>query len=127
MRALILGHLWASANTIAGLIVALAGATPAGCDGVCLLFVARRRGPVAWFFRSSGMAAFTWGAVVVVAEPHHLERVRLIRHEHRHVAQQLVLGPLMPIAYGLCSLVAWLAGGDAYYDNALERDARAHE
>jgi hypothetical protein len=59
MRALILGHLWASANTIAGLIVGLVGATPAGCDGVCLLFVARERGPAAWFFRRFGMAAFT--------------------------------------------------------------------
>jgi hypothetical protein len=35
--------------------------------------------------------------VVVVAEPHHLGLERLLRHEHRHVAQQLVLGPLMPI------------------------------
>jgi hypothetical protein len=123
----ILGHLWAVPNTLAGLAIGLACATFAGWDGTCLRFVSRPSGPTAAFFRRFGMAAFTWGAVVVVATPSHLERPRLLRHERRHVTQQLVFGPLMLPAYGLASLWALVRGGDPYRDNVFERDARAAE
>lgn len=48
-----------------------------------------------------------------------------ILHESRHVFDCLILGPIMPLAYGLASAVAVIMGGDAYRDNWFEKRARA--
>jgi hypothetical protein len=46
-------------------------------------------------------------------------------HERVHVTQCEVWGPLFLPAYAASSMVAWARGGDAYRDNAFEREAWA--
>lgn len=45
-------------------------------------------------------------------------------HELVHVRQAMQWGVLLPVAYGLCSLWAWMQGRDAYTDNYFEIQAR---
>lgn len=53
---------------------------------------------------------------------------RILAHEQRHTAQQVWLGPLLPLLYVLCSLVLLCVPGKHwYYDNPFEIDARAAE
>jgi len=47
-------------------------------------------------------------------------------HEQAHVRQCKILGPLVLLAYPLCSLVAVMRGGHWYRDNWLEKQAREH-
>lgn len=48
----------------------------------------------------------------------------LFKHEREHTQQAKRLGPFWPLAYGLGSLVAWLAGTRWYQDNPFELAAR---
>lgn len=129
----LLGYLWSLPVTLAGLLVALVGgAVYVGTGYGALLFISptdsllRRH-----FFDRFGMAAFTWGAVIIRRTGQDLSSVivadRLYRHEAAHTRQAMVFGPLMPIAYGVCSLWAWVRGGNPYRDNALEAMARRAE
>lgn len=123
-----LGQAWALPISLAGVLVAyFGGARPLRREGPCFFWVARPGGLAASFFAASGMAAFTWGAVLVFREAGHLRDRRLVRHEMRHTQQAFWLGPLMPLAYGACALWAWVRGGHPYHDNALEADARRAE
>jgi hypothetical protein len=47
-------------------------------------------------------------------------------HALRHVHQSLVLGPLAPLAFAVCGAVAEVLGGEFYWDNWLEADAREY-
>lgn len=122
------GYLWALPVTLVGLLSALVGwARPFRVAGGALICCATPKGLWGRFFSSSGMAASAWGGVVFLAKESDLAIGRLMRHELRHFAQARLLGPLMPLAYGLGSLWAVIRGGNSYADNFLERDARAAE
>ena len=49
----------------------------------------------------------------------------VIVHELRHNVQQLILGLVFYLAYGVASLVALIRGKNGYLDNWFEVDARA--
>jgi hypothetical protein len=113
----LLGYIWSLPYGLVGLLLAAAfrlrGATElvtwrAGAlEVVC-------RGRFALRMQARGWSAFTLGWTILYwREPSGTIRM----HEHRHVDQALVLGPLFPLVY----LVLLVAG---YRRNPLERDAR---
>lgn len=119
------GNVWSSPLTVAGALLAAAGgARPSGVHHGALDWVAPRRGPLAWFFRTAGVRAFTWGATIVHRDAACLDDAALCRHERVHVRQCLVLGPLMPLAYAGSSLWELARGRHPYRDNWFERHAR---
>jgi hypothetical protein len=121
----LIGHVWAAPLTLAGAVLALlGGARPAGLRGGALDLVAPRRGPLAFFFRSTGVHAYTWGASIVYRDRECLAGAELCRHERVHVRQCLLLGPLMPLAYVGSSLWQLARGRHPYRDNWFEVQAR---
>lgn len=127
MRALrFLGLIWCLPWSVLGLLVAAVG------GGQLLRYSewgvelsARPGWLIAKVFDWTGTCGATWGCVVFYATPAPAERT--VRHERRHILQAMVLGPLFPVVYLLCSVFAMLSGGNAYRDNALEQDARQAE
>lgn len=115
--------LWASPNSVIGLVLALAfaavGARLRTVDGVLEVALAgRSRGG-----RSRlPFVAITFGHVVLGASPHDLERLRA--HEHVHVRQCERWGPLFLPAYLLAGAWQWARGRRAYRDNPFEVEAR---
>ncbi len=63
----------------------------------------------------------TLGHVVLGRDPAALDQSRA--HERVHVAQCERWGVAFLPAYACASALAWLRGGDAYFDNAFEREA----
>lgn len=121
------GFLCALPLSLLGLVLALAGGARPIWSGSFEVHLVGDRFVLAWFFRTFNVAAYTWGSVIVFASPLYSVTPWLLRHERRHVAQTFALGLLMPVAYGLASLVAALRGGHAYRDNWFEVDARRAE
>ncbi len=119
----VLGHIWAAPVTLAGLLFVCLGRARRLTGTV---YVATPGTVLAAFFTRYGVAAFTWGAVICFGAERYVTPTRLT-HERRHTTQAMCFGPLLPLAYGLCSLWALLHGRDAYRDNALEVDARGAE
>jgi len=89
------------------------------------LFANTGRGIIGLFSARLPVAAYTWGAVIVLERPGMAGDARLVAHELEHTRQSFALGPLMPVVYVLASLVAVLRGGHWYRDNRLEVAARA--
>jgi hypothetical protein len=69
-----------------------------------------------------GVAAITFGHVVLAVDAVALERTRA--HERIHVNQYERWGALFIPAYLAASLWAAVRGGDPYFDNPFERQAR---
>jgi len=67
------------------------------------------------------IAAITLGHVVLARSDDDVSTWRA--HERVHVAQWARWGLLFPLAYLGSSLLARLRGGDAYLDNAFEKEA----
>lgn len=67
--------------------------------------------------------AMTLGHVVIARDAAALDDTRA--HERVHVRQAECWGPLFVPAYLAASGIAWACGGQAYADNAFERDAWA--
>ena len=120
----ILGYIWAAPLSLLGLLVAYVGGARYRERQGALLFVARTGWPLAWFFRSFSVVAFTWGWVVVFRDPRALQNGRTLRHEMEHVRQAGLYGPFFPIAYGLASAWAAAHGQRPYADNFFEVQAR---
>ncbi len=121
----VLGYIWALPATVAGLLLALIIGQFRQVEGGAFQFVAR---PFAlWIMYRAGVGAFTWGGCTVFALQRIYEDAPSRRHELRHFAQARCLGVLIPLVYGVCSIVALIRGGSAYFDNALEVDARKAE
>lgn len=120
-----LGYLWSLPTTLLGLVLALGGlCRPYAFRGGAVWFrVTTRWSPWAWWW-AKRFAAITFGGCVIVSGE--LDDA-VVRHELRHFAQARVLGPLFLPVYLALSLWALIRGRDAYFDNALERDARAAE
>jgi hypothetical protein len=121
----LLRYLWASPNTLVGLVFAAAAITA----GRALLVdgVLEAHGPwLRWILRRvvplrGGALAITLGHVVIGRDRRALEATR--EHERVHVVQYERLGPLFIPAYFAASLWALTRGGHPYFDNAFERQA----
>jgi hypothetical protein len=131
MRARLLAlfaDLWAWPITAAGRLAARwGGAAWLRDTGGARWYVASERGLCGRFFAHFGFAAFAWGATVIVADASFLDSRPLVRHELEHVAQARRWGVLLPLAYVLAGCWAVLRGGQWYWDNYFERQARAAE
>jgi hypothetical protein len=124
----ILRHLWALPWTLVGLIAAVVAALGGGTarvqDGVIEVW----GGPLRGLPRSrlaGGIGAITLGHVVLATHERQMGWSR--RHERAHVLQYERWGPFLVPAYLLAALATHLRGGNGYFDNRFERDARAAE
>ena len=117
--------LWASPATAIGLVVGLAGLASRGGVQRRGRVIEFWGGAVTWLLRNAplvrGAAALTLGHVVLGVDREALDDTR--DHELVHIAQYERWGPIFLPAYGLCSLVLWLAGRQPYWDNPFERAA----
>lgn len=117
------GYVWASPNTMLGLailpLVLLSRGRARFHRGVLEL----HSGFAAWFLRNvaGGAGAMTLGHVIVARDRRMLEFTR--EHEHVHVGQYMVWGPLFLPMYGLSSFLCWRAGLNPYLENRFERVA----
>lgn len=124
-----LRYIWALPNTLLGLLfVPLALFTGGGLhvvDGVLELhsriisLILRKCLPV-----RGGISAMTLGHVILGQNRESLSLNR--RHEHAHVNQYEILGPMFLPVYLAASIWAWFMGKGAYHGNYLERKAREH-
>ena len=122
-----LRYLWTLPNTLIGAcfvpLAYLSGGRVKPVEGI--LEVHGRA--IAWLLRrfvplAGGAAAITLGHIVIGRDEADLERCR--SHEQAHVRQYERWGPFFLPAYFAAALVARLKGGDAYFDNPFERQAR---
>ena len=119
-------YVWASPNTLIGLMLVVVNALTNGRAEI-VAGVLEAHGPfMAWLLRRctllpGGVAAITFGHVVLGRDRETLGFCRT--HEHAHVRQYEVWGPVFIPAYLLASLWAWVNGRGAYEGNAFERAA----
>lgn len=120
-----LGMIWASPYTLLGLMIGLLGLCTGGRARIRGRAIEFYGGAVTWLVRhlpgGELTLAFTLGHTICGQTAASLDIAR--RHEMVHVRQFERWGPLMGPAYLLSSLVLWLAGRRAYYDNPFEREA----
>jgi hypothetical protein len=121
-----LRYAWASPATLVGLMVS-AIALVLGARARCIEGAIEVGGGrlAAWMRRlptSLRFGAVTFGHVILGLDDPTLAHCRV--HEHVHVRQYERWGIFLFPAYLAASLYAWLRGGDAYRDNAFEREAR---
>ena len=122
------GVAWAAPTTLVGLVLVAAARATGGEVQRVAGVVEASGGVVAWALRRGmhgGVLAMTLGHVVVGQDRDALEATR--RHERVHVRQARRWGLLFLPAYLAASVWAHLRGGDAYRDNAFEREAYAEE
>ena len=125
-----LGYLWALPNTLLGMPLVLAALASGGRVRLVEGVVEVHGRVIAWLLRRvvplpGGAQAITIGHVVLGRDAATLDRCR--RHEQAHVRQYERWGPFFLPAYFLASLLAFLRGGNPYWDNPFERDARRAE
>jgi hypothetical protein len=123
----IAAYVWAAPNTLLGLFAGLAvlsfggrvcvvGGTLEFYGGLLGSFISST--PPLFHFR-----AITFGHAILGVSAADLEAVR--QHEHVHVAQYEVWGPLFLPAYAASSIWQFMNGRHAYHDNFFERRAYA--
>lgn len=125
----LLRYVWAFPNTFLGLLfipfVLFSKGRVEIVDGVLEI----HGGFVSWFLRHCWpvrgyVAALTLGHVVLGYNKKCLTAYRF--HEHAHVRQCEILGPIFMPVYLAASIWAWFRGRGAYRGNYLERKAREH-
>jgi hypothetical protein len=118
----VLLYAWAAPTSLVGLLVGVLTLCSGGT-------VQRRRGTLEfhggfsrWSADAFHFSAMTLGHVIIGRDRLCLEICR--EHEQAHVRQVERWGAAFIPAYLLASLVARWQGGDFYWDNWFERDAR---
>ncbi len=123
----ILKYIWASPNSLFGLLVGLAGLMTGGKMQVIRGVVEFHGGFVRWLLRNSALGkstmAMTLGHTIIGQTAKTLEISR--DHEHVHVKQYGNWGPFFVPAYLFCSLYLWCVKRDPYLDNPFEVEAYA--
>lgn len=100
------------------------GARVARIDGVLEVSVSRQGARLAAMLRDLPFSAITFGHVIIGLNE--AELVRLRSHEHQHVKQYEIWGPLFFIAYPASSLAQRVRGRHPYWHNRFEVQARAN-
>ncbi len=122
----IAGYVWAAPASVVGVLVALLaagrGARVAVVDGVVEVVGTRLARALAHWAPRSGFHAITLGHVVIGTSPAALAQCRA--HEQVHVRQYEYFGVLFFVLYAASSVLEWMRGHDAYWDNHFERHAR---
>ena len=124
----ILRYLWASPNTLIGLIAALLSRLTGGSWAIHTGVIEAHGGLtstllLSWSPLNGGIAAITFGHVVLGVNEATLDVTR--DHERVHVRQYERWGPLFIPAYLLASFWQWWQGNAPYRDNPFEVEARA--
>jgi hypothetical protein len=125
LRALI--YLWASPTTAVGLLVLVIASMRGRVRAQVIDGVLELHGePIAFLLTdctllAGGASAMTLGHVVLGQDATLLVLTR--EHERVHVRQCERWGPLFIPAYLGCSLLLWLRGREAYFNNPFEREA----
>lgn len=126
MRCRPLAYLWASPNTLLGLLAVPPTLLTGGRVRVVRGAVEVRGGFARFVLRHLlfiDAAALTLGHVILGRDADALDRAR--DHEHVHVRQYERWGPMFLPAYLLSSLLAWRRGEHFYLDNRFEKEAYA--
>ena len=118
-----LSYIWASPNTLLGLLIGALGMATGGCLRTKAGIVEFHGGAVTGLLQRfpGNPAAMTLGHVVIARTEAALDVTHL--HEMVHVRQYQRWGPLFIPAYLLCSLVLWIKRKDPYRDNPFEVEA----
>jgi hypothetical protein len=122
----LLRYLWASPNTLLGLLVAAIARLTGGSIAIVSGVVEVHGGFATAFLRrglpliGSG-AAMTIGHVVLGQDANCLESTR--EHERVHVEQYERWGPFFLPAYAAACVYLWLTGRDPYHENPFEKEA----
>lgn len=118
-------YLWASPNTLLGLLIGMLGLLTGGKMQVIQGAVEFHSGAVRWLLRrtllGSSTMAMTLGHTILGQTESSLAVAR--DHEHVHVRQYEVWGPFFVPAYLFCSLYLWCVKRDPYRDNPFEVEA----
>jgi hypothetical protein len=117
---------WASPCSLIGLVgggvALLLGGRARRVDGVLEFSLPTQRRVGRALAAHLPVGAITFGHVVLGIDPQQLDLLRA--HEHVHVRQYELLGPLFLVAYPLASVVAAVRGLPPYRGNWFEVQAR---
>ncbi len=119
-----LAIVWTSPNSLLGLAFGLLALVTGGKAQVRRGVIEFHGGVPRWALEritSGTILALTLGHTIIGVTPMALDIAR--DHEHVHVRQYEIWGPLFLPAYAWCSLLAWWTGHRAYRDNYFEREA----
>ena len=120
-----LAILWAGPNSLLGLVAGLLTLASGGSVQLRRGVLEFHGGFSTWLLNRLDVVGLTLGHTILGTTTAALDFVR--DHEHVHVRQYQLWGPLFLPAYGWCSLVAWWTGHRAYRDNYFERQAYGDE
>lgn len=125
----LLRYIWALPNTFLGLIFVPFALLTRGRMEIVNGVLEIHGGFVSWFLKNclpvrGYLGALTLGHVVLGYNKKLLSTYR--SHEHAHVRQYEILGPMFLPVYLAAAIWAWLRGRGAYRGNYLERKAREH-
>lgn len=119
---------WAAPCSAIGLVLGgvllLAGGRARVVDGAVEIALRPARADCGRRLAACKFRAITFGHVILGVTGAELDAYRA--HEQVHVRQYERLGPLFLLAYPLASLWAWWRGGDPYWHNRFEVEARRH-
>jgi hypothetical protein len=113
-------YLWSAPTTLLGLAASLASLTTPRRAGPILLSVSDR-GFARWFLTRRGYCAITLGHAIIMTPGAPSD---VIDHEMVHVWQGERWGPMFLPAYLAAMLVVRFRGGNPYWDNPFEAEAR---
>ena len=113
-------YLWSSPTTLLGLAASAASLSVPRPTGPVLISTADR-GFARWFLSRRGYCAITLGHLVLLTRDAPSD---VLSHELVHVRQAERWGPLFLPAYLIAMLAIRLRGGNPYWDNPFEAEAR---